>query len=99
MAAGTSHAVAQDGACEARGTNGMVTVVLCPAGLDKAAWQEAGKSACGDRKPCGAWLWDDAANLPVDIPDSHDKLPGDSVRSALAIWINEQDRLMVIEKQ
>lgn len=87
------------GQCSSEGSNGMVTAVLCPTGLDEAAWQEAGKAACGDRMPCGAWIWDDTANLPAEIPDSHDKLPGDSVKTALAIWMNERDQLIVIAKQ
>lgn len=94
----SGSAFAQVNTCEPRGTNGMVTVVLCQEGLDATTWQMAGEAACGDRKPCGAWIWDDEANLPIDIPDAHDKLPADSIRSALAVWMNEQDQLIVLEK-
>jgi len=91
-------AFAEDTECEARGTNGMVTLVLCPAGLDEAALVVAGKAACGDRKPCGAWIWDDVANVPTETPERHDLLPKDSVTSALAIWVNEKDQLVKIQK-
>ena len=99
LAATASPAFAQVNTCEAKGTNGMVTLVLCPPGLDQEAWKAAGETACGLRKPCGAWIWDEATNVPVFVPDSHDKLPAEAVQSAKAIWINEQQSLMVIEKE
>lgn len=92
-------AVAQDSQCEARGTNGMVTLVLCPPGLDQDAWKTAGTEACGTRMPCGAWIWDDSANVPDAAPDSHDKLSREAVQTAKAIWVNETQSLMVIEKE
>lgn len=96
----TSTVLAEDWtACEAKGTNGMVTVVLCPPGLDDEAWQQAGRAACGERKPCGAWIWDDVETLPGDIPDSHDKLAPEDVRNARAVWMNERQELYLIEKE
>lgn len=92
-------AMAQDSQCEAKGTNGMVTLVLCPPGLDEEAWKTAGTEACGARMPCGAWIWDDSANVPLIAPDSHDKLSKKAVQTAKAIWVNETQSLMVIDKQ
>ena len=94
----TGAASAQDTACEERGTNGMVTLVLCPQGLDTAAWKDAGVAACGMRKPCGAWIWDDVKNMPALAPDSHDKLSKAQVSSAVAIWVNEKQELITLEK-
>lgn len=99
LAASASPALAQDNTCEAKGTNGMVTLVLCPPGLDQDAWKAAGEAACGLRKPCGAWIWDEATKVPVFVPDRHDKLPKEAVQSAKAIWVNEQQSLMVIDKE
>ncbi|MEX0281144.1 MAG: hypothetical protein AB3N13_08145 [Arenibacterium sp.] len=100
LAAASTPALAQDDTtCETKGANGMVAVVLCPPGLDQDAWKAAGEAACGQRRPCGAWIWDDTKNVPVLVPDSHDKLPQNAVRSAKAIWVSEQQSLMVIEKE
>ncbi|MEX0339050.1 MAG: hypothetical protein AB3N11_08435 [Arenibacterium sp.] len=98
LAAAATPALAQDTTCEPKGTNGMVTLVLCPPGLDQEAWKAAGEAACGLRRPCGAWIWDERTNVPVVVPDSHDKLPKEAVRTAKAIWVNEQKSLMVIDK-
>jgi hypothetical protein len=49
--------------------------------------------------PCGAWIWDESANVPLIAPDSHDKLSKKAVQTAKAIWVNETQSLMVIDKQ
>jgi len=85
--------------CEPRGTNGMVSLLLCPAGLEPAEWKAAGEAVCGDRKPCGAWIWEDAAKVPAEAPERHDLIPQENVLAAKAIWVNEAGELMVLEKQ
>ncbi|MFC4671155.1 hypothetical protein ACFO5X_21575 [Seohaeicola nanhaiensis] len=95
----TGAALAQDSQCEERGTNGMVTLVLCPQGSPVEVFQAAGSAACGERMPCGAWIWTDAADVPETAPDSHDKLTQSQVQSAKAIWINEKKQLIVLEKK
>jgi hypothetical protein len=84
--------------CEEKGTNGMVTLLLCPQGMELETMMAEGRAACGDRKPCGAWIWVDPENIPEVAPDSHDKLPKESVQSAVAIWVNEDQRLITLEK-
>lgn len=85
--------------CEMKGENGMVTLLLCPEGLKMEELAQEGRLACGDRKPCGAWVWTDAANVPEEAPDSHDKLPPESIKAASAIWVNEDEKLITLEKQ
>lgn len=96
---GTGAALAQDSQCEDRGTNGMVTLLLCPPEATFEAYQAAGEAACGQRMPCGAWIWTDAAVMPETAPDSHDKLTQSQVQAAKAIWINEKKQLIVLEKK
>jgi hypothetical protein len=91
-----STALAQ--ACEMKGQNGMVTLVLCPAGLSPEAIAEEGKRICGDTMPCGAWVWTDAADVPAEAPDSHEKLTQAQITSAVAVWMNETGQLVVLEK-
>ncbi len=88
----------EEASCEARGHNGMVTLVLCEPGLDEVAWKDAGVAACGDRLPCGAWIWEDESAMPAEAPDSHDKLEPEQVQSAVAIWVSEQEQLLTLRK-
>ncbi|WP_135504602.1 hypothetical protein [Roseovarius aestuariivivens] len=85
--------------CELKGTNGMVTMLLCPEGLQPETLAQEGKAACDGRKPCGAWVWTDASAIPEEAPDAHDKLPKASVQQALAIWMNEAEQLISLAKE
>lgn len=84
--------------CEMKGHNGMVTFVLCPEVLSSEDFRNEGIVACEGRMPCGAWFWTDAALVAEDVPDSHDKLSQEQVTSAAAIWVNETERLVVLNK-
>ena len=95
-------AMAQDkaeNACEAGGRNGMVATVACPAGLDEDAWKAAGVAACGEELPCGAWIWEDAALLPEDVPARHDELSEAQITTAVAIWVAENQQLILIGRE
>lgn len=83
--------------CEGRGANGMVAMLLCPEGLSADNLAREGMAFCRETKPCGAWMWDDEAFVPAEAPDSHDKLPGDSVRAALGVWMNEAGQMVVLQ--
>lgn len=85
--------------CEAKGSNGMVTMLLCPEGLEAEALADEGRIACDGRRPCGAWIWSEAAAIPEEAPDSHDKLPKESVQQALAIWVNEAEQLIALGRE
>ena len=83
--------------CEGKGTNGMVSMLLCPDGLSEDHLANEGRAICAERKPCGAWVWTDAAFVPLEAPDAHDKLPKESVKNALAIWVNESEQLISLK--
>ena len=76
----------------------MVSMLLCPEGLEPDVLAEEGKIACDGRAPCGAWVWTDAAAIPAEAPDAHDKLPKESVQQAIAIWVNDNSELMMLKK-
>ena len=86
------------GGCTEQGSNGMVTAVLCPAGLAAEDWRAAGDAACNGRLPCGAWIWDDAAHVPAPLPDSHDALGVEAITAAVAIWVAEDQSLITLER-
>ncbi|MGB5559137.1 MAG: hypothetical protein WBN04_14145 [Paracoccaceae bacterium] len=88
---------AAESQCTVGDTNGMVTLVLCPPGLDQEALKTAGEAACGERMPCGAWIWVDEAKMPEVAPDSHDKLTQEQITAAAAIWVNEAKQLITLE--
>lgn len=95
-------AMAQEGgeaACEAGDRNGMVATVICPAGLDEAGWRAAGELACGDELPCGAWIWEDPSLVPLITPERHDMLSREQITGAVAIWVAEDQQLLVIGKE
>ena len=96
------HVVAQDATaspvCETRGVNGMVTLLLCPEGLSLEEFADEGRMACGDRLPCGAWIWTDENQVPLVAPSRHDELRANEVRSAKAIWMAEQNSLITLEQ-
>ncbi|MEP1200456.1 hypothetical protein [Tateyamaria sp.] len=83
--------------CVHKGTNEMVTMLLCPEGLDREMLVMEGKLVCGDRKPCGAWIWVREEDLPLEAPDSHDKLTEQQITSSLGVWMNEHDQLVTIQ--
>ncbi len=85
--------------CEGKGSNGMVSMLLCPEGLNEDELAKEGRAICQERKPCGAWVWTDAAFIPLEAPDEHNKLPKESVRNALAIWVNEAEQLVSLTKE
>lgn len=88
-----------DRVCEEKGTNGMVTMLACPEGLETEVLVKEGQAACGERMPCGAWVWSDPEFIPAEAPDAHDKLPQESVRNAIAIWVNEDGKLISLARE
>lgn len=98
-AAGAALAQEAEPRCEGRGENGMVSLLLCPEGLEAEDYAAEGRIACDGRKPCGAWIWLQAEAVPAEAPDAHDKLPRASVQQAVAIWVNESEKLMMLERQ
>ena len=72
----------------------MLAGVLCPADLTIEELAEAGRLACEDRRPCGAWIWDNPEYVPAELPDAHDKLPKLSVQNALAIWVADKNEMI-----
>lgn len=88
---------AQETTCEERGTNGMVTLVLCPPGLSVEELQQAGAAACGDRKLCGAWIWTNPADVPTEVPETHDKLTPEQITSSSGVWVNETQEMITLD--
>jgi hypothetical protein len=86
-------------ACELKGENGMVSMLLCPEELEAEQYAAEGRIACEGRAPCGAWIWTDVAAVPAEAPDAHDKLPKESVQKAVAIWVNDNQQLMMLKKE
>lgn len=84
--------------CEVRSEEPFISVLLCAPGLDQQTLSLAGKMACGDRLPCGAWIWSDQGQIPIIAPKEHGDLTQAQVTSAVGVWVAEQAILVQIEK-
>ena len=99
VAAGT--AVAQSGdplRCEAKGRNGMVLLLVCPDDLDAEALALEGEAACNAERPCGAWVWTSPDDVPSTVPPAHDQLEPADIARAKAIWVDEDQQLIILER-
>ena len=103
LALGVTPAASQEtapdpAACEVRDTNGMITVVICPPGLNAVGWQAAGRIACADRQPCLAWIWDDPEQAPETAPETSEGLGGAAIVSAVGVWVNDDRQFIAMEQ-
>ena len=89
----------EDLQCKVHDRNEMVLVLLCPEGLEAEQLSEEGRAACNGERPCGAWVWTAEDDLPAVTPHSHDLLRPETIARATAIWVDEEQRLILLEKQ
>lgn len=85
--------------CTTQDRNEMVLILLCPDTLDAQQMAEEGRAACGGQLPCGAWIWTAEGDLPTETPPSHDMLPPDAIAAARAIWVDEDEQLILLAKE
>lgn len=83
-------------ACTWSHAGGQLAVMLCEPGLEQAVWAAGGRQACTGYALCAAWIYDDPAALPDPVPDSFDGLTQANVTSAVAVWVEEGEYLIVI---
>jgi hypothetical protein len=76
-------------ACQVRSRSEALAVLVCQPKLDEAALVTAGKSACGTRVQCNAWMWDDASKAPAKAPARDAAMPKDAAAAAIGIWTND----------
>jgi hypothetical protein len=86
-------------ACTVRSSNDRVVILVCQAGLDHEALRSAGEAACANATDiCNAWIWEDPEAAPERAPATDAGLDKDRVREAVAVWVNDSSRLMVLQK-
>ena len=96
---GAANAGAQSGPCEVRSHSQKVAIVVCPAALDANGWRDAGRKACaGSNGVCNAWIWNDGELAPTTAPATDGELDRDVVRNAVAVWVDDSQRLIRITK-
>lgn len=83
--------------CRGEHGGGQLALVLCEAGADMHVWAEAGRAACGDHALCAAFVYDDPTRLPDPVPDAFDDLTEADVTAARAIWVHEDQNLILID--
>ncbi|MEO0568008.1 MAG: hypothetical protein AAF066_09765 [Pseudomonadota bacterium] len=85
--------------CALHGENGFVRLVVCSdPNASEETLVDAGKSACGEDLPCGAWIWSDAALLPQVAPSNHDGLTQEQITSSRGVWVAENSSFVSIEQ-
>jgi hypothetical protein len=84
--------------CTVRDSTGMITLVICPPGLDAADLQLAGQAACDGREPCLAWIWDDPEVVPAEAPPTSEELGGEALAAARAVWVQDDRQLISMEQ-
>ena len=85
--------------CSIRASGGEVAVIVCPPGSHAKVWRAAGRKACAaSRGICNAWIWEDADKAPLEAPLTDSDLPEAQVKAAVAVWINDSERMMLLRK-
>ncbi len=93
--------------CKLQDSNGSTSEMICKNAREMIelkdegmkALRAAGTSACVDREPCIVWIWDDPANAPVKSPPLSDGLTKAQVQSAVAVWVNDANEMLMISAE
>ena len=76
-----------------------VILVICPPDLTQDDWKIAGENACSSNAGiCNVWIWDDVEKAPQEAPVTDSDMNKDKVREALAVWVNDANRLIILGK-
>ena len=82
--------------CTIKTRNDRIVIMVCPQGLGRTEWQNAGKSACDATKRCRVWIWDDAGKAPDAAPASDEALSQKLAFAAVAVWVNDSESLILL---
>jgi hypothetical protein len=85
-------------ACNVKSQNGSIVILVCPANASPEGLRDAGVAACKDRKPCNAWIWDDASKAPLSAPLKEADFPKSAMQEVRAVWMNDSQNLMTLRK-
>ncbi len=75
----------------------IISIAICPTGLDTEQLADVGRAICGDVVPCGVWVWDDPEALPAEAPENHDGLAQEEIVSARGVWVAEDNSFIAID--
>ncbi|TDX23374.1 hypothetical protein [Rhodovulum visakhapatnamense] len=84
--------------CAVLDSSRIISVVVCDGPRDEATFAEAGRAACGARRPCGAWIWPSRDVAPATAPANHDGLTQAEVVSSQGVWVAERELFVRIER-
>ena len=82
--------------CRETSATTIISVLVCPSGLEDATLAEAGRAVCGAALPCGAWIWTDDSFAPPSAPENHDGLTKAQILSSRGVWIAEDEAFLTI---
>jgi hypothetical protein len=92
---------AQDAAhlCEEQAASAVIHIAICSEAAGDEVLAEEGRRICGEDLPCGTWFWLSAGDAPSDAPENHDGLTPDQVRSAMGVYVADDDMLVRITRE
>lgn len=96
VAASAISAFGQPTGCSVRDRRDFTVIVICPKELSQDSLRNAGLEACGSTKPCAAWIWVDEQKAPAVAPKTPEDFSRVQIVSAVAIWVNEDQKLITI---
>ncbi|MEM8775691.1 MAG: hypothetical protein AAGF53_11700 [Pseudomonadota bacterium] len=95
----TSEQIEMPDSCEMTSENGFIRIVICTASdATQETYINAGRAACGEDLPCGAWIWNDAALAPKNAPSNHDGLTQAEITSSKGVWVAENKSFITIDQ-
>lgn len=71
----------------------FVVFVVCDPGMSEVRWRLESRKACGARRVCNVWIWDNRQNAASSLPMSDVQ-----VNSAVAVWVNATQELSNCER-
>lgn len=101
LAANESKPEAADpAACNTSSRSANLVLLSCPPGTGGEALAQAGRLACNgnDSATCNVWIWTEPAMIPKTAPATDAELPKDSRATAVGVWVNGAQQLLVLKK-
>ena len=93
-----SHHITAEEQCYTKDKSETIVLLVCSNDSHEAQWKNAGKAACESKNRCNAWIWGNPADVPDEAPLQDVMLPKNKTAKALAVWVNDSQSLIKINK-
>jgi hypothetical protein len=80
--------------CSVKARSTQLIVLICTPDAGDQVWRVRSQAACADQSRCNVWIWDQPAKAPEFAPWSEVQISQLHANAAVAVWINESQRLI-----